>query len=249
MTAAIFLPSSRALRAASSQPGHVDLVLRDGRHGDEVAGAEAEPAGDVGGAVVPGIRYQDHRLLGHAVGDGVRTGLLQPHLHAVQGGAGAAEREHAAGPFLIVADQPGGDARGFHLGQRHQPAVLVPRDVGVVQRGQQDPDDAGDGGRRHDVDLRVGVAEYGHSLQVAHQVGRHRLHRRWTVRQFRLARRFEVTRLQRTEKRQVRLERIHLVEGAHDGVDKVRIVDGGSDTGWGNASRTLSRMSRYGVAM
>ena len=98
MMAAIFLPSVRAFRAASSsRTKSISLSSVVGyRH--QVPRAEAEPTGDVGGAVVPGVRHQDDGVLGHAVVDRIRAGLLQPHLDAVEGRAGAAEGEHAAGP-------------------------------------------------------------------------------------------------------------------------------------------------------
>ena len=154
------LPALRQhLSGSLLQPDQVNLVVVGGGHRHQVPGADAEPAGDVGGAVVPGVGHQDDGISGHAVVDGIRTGLLQPQLHSVERRAGAAEREHAARPFRVVADEPRGHAHGLHFGQGHQPAVFVPGDVGIVQRGQQDPDDAGDGGRRDDVLLGAGVAE------------------------------------------------------------------------------------------
>src|SRR5262249_37172723 len=146
------------------------------------------------------------------------------------------EGEHPAGLFRVVAQQSGGDRGGLDLGQGGQPAVLVPGEVGVVQRGQQDADQRRDGGGRDDVLLGARVAEDQHPVEVADQLGRHLLDGGGAVTQGGAAAGLVVGGGDGPEERQLRLEGVHLVQGPHDAVDEVRVVDAvGGRLGEGDA--------------
>ena len=121
-----------ALPQAPRVPGvsswsQVHLVVGQARHGDELIGAQAEPAGEVVAAIVGRVGREDHGRLADAAAHGVGAGLLQADLGAVEVRAGAAEGEDAAGSFGIVADQAGGQGGDLDLGQGDAAAATRPR--------------------------------------------------------------------------------------------------------------------------
>ena len=65
--AAIFLPLSKAARAASSSLREVDFVVGYSRNDDQLVGANAEPADDVVGAIVPSVGNEYHHVVGYAL--------------------------------------------------------------------------------------------------------------------------------------------------------------------------------------
>lgn len=124
-----------------------------------------------------GFGDEDHGVFRYAFAHGMRAGFFQAELHPVEGRSGAAEGKDAAGQRRVVPDQSGSDGRGLDFGQRHQAAVFIPGDIGVVQRGEQDADQARNRRWRNDVLLGAGMAEDGHASQIADQIGRDRLDR------------------------------------------------------------------------
>ena len=175
---------------------------------------------------MPGVGNEDHHIVRYALGHGPGAGLFQADLYPVERGAGPAEGKRAASLLWVVANHPRGDADRFDFGQGNEAAVFIPSDVGVVQRGKQDADEAGNGRGRDDVLLGMGMAGDGYAAQIADEVGGNRLDRRHLSGQLGVLRFGKVARNHRTKRRQLHFQRIDLVEGAHDGMHEIRIVNG-----------------------
>ena len=182
-----------------------------GRNDDKVVRADAEPTGDIGCAVVSGVRHENDRFFRNALLYGVRTGFFQSKFHAVESGSGASKREYSAGLRLIIPDHFRSDCDNFNLRQRHQPAVFVPSDIRVMQGGEQHPNQARYRCGGDNVLLRARMSKNRHPPQVADDLCSHILHGGHRVRQRRLPRLFIVAEDDVSEYGELRFERVHLV--------------------------------------
>ena len=169
-------------------------------------------------------RRQDHAAGRDAVVHRVRERLLDTQLGAVEDGSGAAEREDAGRLRRVVANEPGHHGGGRRLGQ-HEPVRRVVRNqVRVVDGGQQRADDARDGRRRDDVDLRAGMSPDRHALELTHQQFRHFLDAAAFLGQLRLLRGRVVERLWPAEERHLGLQVVDPIQGLEDREDEVGVV-------------------------
>ena len=193
-------------------------------HLDDLLLAEAEPAGDVQAAVVALLRRQDDAVAADAVVHRVGKRLLDAQAGAVERGARAAEGEDAGGAGRVVADEAGGHGGDGRLGHGEAVGRVVRHEVRVVDGGQQRPDHARDGRRRHDVDLRPRMAPDRHALEPADELARHVLHAAPLLGQRRLLRRGIVELLRPAEQRQLGLHVVDPVEGLHDREDEVGVA-------------------------
>ena len=163
------------------------------------------------GAVVPGVGNEHYHVVGYALLHGLRTGFFQTDLYPIECGAGPAKGKRAASLLWVVANHPCGNADRFDFGQGDETAVFIPSDVGVVQRGEQDADKAGNSRGRDDVLLGVGMAGDGYAAQVADEIGGNRLNRRHLSGQLGVLRFSKVARNYRTKRRQLYFQVIDLV--------------------------------------
>ncbi len=134
------------------------------------------------------------------------TSLLQADFDAVEGRAGAAESEHAGSARGIVTHQRRRHRDRFDLGKRDFVAVLVPRQIGIVESGQHRGDQRGYRRRRHDVDLSARMAPDRQPFEIIHKTRRDVFHGRRFIRQACRLRCAVIKRFARTEHRHFALE-------------------------------------------
>ena len=214
----------RALRRLGEQV-QVDVVGGLARHLDHVPFAQTKPAGHVQPRVVALRGRQHHGVAAHPRLHRARQRFFEPDLDAVEVGAGPAEREQPAGHLRVVPDEIRRHRRHPDL-RLHDPAGRVVGDeIGVVNRRQQHPDDAGDRGATDHVRLRPRMSPDREPAELVDQLRGDLLDRGRVAGHPRLPRRGVIQGPGAAKHRDLRFQGVDLVDRAHQGKHEVGIVN------------------------
>jgi hypothetical protein len=164
--------------------------------------------------------------LGHAPAPQI---FFQAQFNAVKDGAGAAEGEDPAGPLGVVAHQVGEHGHRLNFRLSEAGGIFVPDDVGIEQGRGHNRSNAGDGGRRDDVHLGIGVAPHRHAPAKVHQLGGDLLHGLHLFRKTFLQVLLIASRPAAAQHRRGGFQIVHPIQKAGQGVDEIAVHDGVGD--------------------
>ncbi len=225
-----FLPGGEGLAQIVFEVGQGHLIVPGVGDGHQVFRAQPQPGAGVEAGIMGGGGGHDFQVITHPFCHAPAPQIFfQAQLHSVEDGAGAAEGEDPAGPFGVIAHQirKHGHRLDFRLGETG--GVFIPDDVGIEERRRHDGGDAGDGGRRNDVHLGVGVAPHGHSPAIVNDVGGNFLHGVHLFREAYFLDLLIASLLAAPQKRRRRFQIIHPVQEAGQGVNEIAVQNGIGD--------------------